>query len=309
MTRVLQILNKPVLVLLLVVMSTSCIKDNLNDCYVYPLTLNFHYTKNIQGEDLFTSKIDVVHLFVYENGELIADYEVEQKDLIDGYKYQIPIKPGDYNIVAWGGVRKSYDYLAINSEDDALMKIKSDLNGRVEELPEHNYHAKELHIKHSNLENQEYPMYFMKNTNDVRVIVKGIPQLTKNSENSLINCDIKAVNGVYKFDNKIYGNNRIHYIPEQWYEGADSYSDFVVMRLWRGDDSHLVVSLNEEDDVFSIYNASLSALLLLKPDTDLDLEDEFEIIFNLTGEVDDEGELEVEITINDWTVVDQNEGM
>lgn len=287
-----------VISLVLMLFGSSCTKEDLSSCEG-SLLLNFHYTYNIQNEDLFSTSIDNVELFVYDqNSVLVQNYKVNKSDFIEGNKYRLMLNQGVYTIVAIGEAKTSYIYNSVEDYQMAYISAKRDSMSTIPAHIDNLFHAivEQVTIKSSSKEVQQ-ELFFTKNSNHIRVIIR---EEFGTKAASAVTCEINAVNGDYKFDNTIYGSDRVHYIPTPLGEAAEQTTDFNVLKLWSGDDSKLVV----KDRVQTYYDGSLSALLLQKPGTDLTLKHDFELVFirNLV-------ENTVKITVDGWEVIDHNSGL
>lgn len=291
-----QLLQKIILSLMLMLIGVSCTKEDVSLCES-SLLLSFHYTYNIENEDMFLSSIEYIELFVYnKSSELVQNYKIGKTDLIDGNKYRLQLRQGTYQIVAHGEVRTSYIYHGIDSPETAYISVTRDAGNRVPSQLDNMFHAMKQDITITNSE-QEQHLFFAKNSNHIRVIVRD--ELSVKASNA-VTCDINAINGDYKFDNTIYGNDRVHYTPTSEVVGCEQMFDFTVLRLWQGDDSKLIV----QDQSMMLYNGSLSELLLRKPGTDLEIQDTFEIVL-----LRDSQNSTVKITVNGWEVIDHNSGL
>lgn len=294
---VIQYIQKTVLFLLTATLCAACVREDLNECAV-PLTFTFHYIYNIENEDLFIKEIDNVTLFIYDTqGKLIRQEIIERKDMIDENKYQLTLAKGEYKIVSYGNSKVSYNYISPQYYHEAINSVHRDVNKQVAPTIEPLFYGAIDKLTITDTHKSEQKIFFHKYSNMVRVILRS----TNPAQSlSTMECKISAINGDYKFDNTIYGNDRVHYIPKS---GNQTY-EFNLLRLWQGDDSMLSVVEQTTGLLKKWYEGSLTALLLKKPGTDLDLEDTFEVILTLNT-----NDNTVKITVNDWEVIDHNSGL
>ena len=299
---VVQYIKKSVALLLLVVFSTACVQEELGSCD-FPHQLTFHYTHNVESTDLFSEEIDHINLFIYDkSGQLIKQESIEKQQLTAGNSYQVMLPVGEYSFVAHGNVKDAFDYQGVESLQSAVLSVHRDKQGSTSPAFKDMFYAVVNNVKHTIHKQEEATcLFFRKNSNLVRVIIRHINQVAALPS---AKCTISAVNGDYKFDNTIFGTNRIHYTPLSQTKSNDLTTEFSVLKLWDGDNSNLNVTELKGDSIHTWYNGNLSSLLLQKPGTDLDLEDTFEVILNL-----DNSNTEVTITVNDWEVVDHNSGL
>lgn len=283
--------------LIITLFGSSCTREDLSRCES-SLLLSFHYTYNSQNEDLFLSSIENIELFVYDrNSMLVQNCKIGKFDLTEGNKYRLSLNEGAYKIVAHGEVNTSYVYNRVETYHTAYVSAKRESGNQIPAQINNLFHAMVEQVTIDGSKEQQQQLFFIKNSNHIRVIVKQ-PQGAKATMDAT--CAIHAINGDYKFDNTIYGSDRVHYIPTPLPEASDQTFDFTVLRLWSNDDSQLVV----RDHSQVLYDGSLSELLLRKPGTDLDMEDDFEIV--LTRNAADNT---VKITVDGWEVIDHNSGL
>lgn len=296
----------PLLAALLV---CSCIWDNRDDC-LYPVSLKFLFTHNTQGKDLFdTEGIDNIQLFVYDyQNRLVLGQQFYRTDLAPGNIRQLMLPMGRYTLIAWAGdLQTAYHYESTEYLPDALLKLRREPGGIVSQRPRKLFNGICIPLFAGIVGKDTYEADLRKNTNDIRIRIKGTPPFVPRAEE--LDCTITAVNGDYTFDNRTHGNDRVQYMPQTTVEEGEVHCDFTVLRLWEGDESRLKLTLRDASGTrteATVYEGSLSKLLLKKPGTDLDLEDKFELVFTIDNPSDP---TDVTLTVNGWEVVDHNSGL
>lgn len=70
----------------------------------FPLRLQFSYTYNREGRDLFSAEVEQVRLYLFDSrsGELKASTVARSKDLGPDNTFTWNVAPGSYHAVAWG---------------------------------------------------------------------------------------------------------------------------------------------------------------------------------------------------------------
>ena len=88
--------------MLLVVLATGCIKEDLDSC---DTNLIFRYFGD-GTKDIFPEKIEKVDLYVYsENGALIETIGLDQGDLRRYQGTPLNLPAGKYRVVCWGNTK------------------------------------------------------------------------------------------------------------------------------------------------------------------------------------------------------------
>ncbi|MDR0333145.1 MAG: FimB/Mfa2 family fimbrial subunit [Dysgonamonadaceae bacterium] len=97
------ILKKILLLPLLVLLLSSCIKDNLDDCGRLDFRLQFSFTLNNQHEDLLADEVRNIRVYVFDQvtGLLVDMINVTEQDIARGY-IDVDLLGGRYTFVAWG---------------------------------------------------------------------------------------------------------------------------------------------------------------------------------------------------------------
>lgn len=296
----------------------GCVRDDRSECR-FPLRLRFAYTYNTEQEDLFDREIGALHLYLYDadGGRLVAAASPDVGSLSEDHTFEWPVPPGSYRVVAWGGVKQRYDFRGTESYADATLSVRRLEDGvSVDQACEHLFHSMAGGVKIDGSVTPEYTLDLHKNSNDVRVVVSGLTD----DERTRLRCTISSANGDYGFDNEVRGVEGICYLPAAGAEGPDATNEFTVLRLWPGDASRLRVEVVPAGTMAAgadgvataagsqvIFDGSLSELLLQKPGTDLDLQDDF--VVRLEAQRKPGGGFGVEIYVNGWHVVDVPGGL
>lgn len=300
---------KYLLLLSAALLVNSCIWDDRDDCR-YPVGLRFLFTHNTQGKDLFdTEGIDNIHLFVYDNQNRLAlEQQLHRSDLAPGNVRQLMLPMGRYTLIAWAGdLQETYSYESSEYLPDALIKLRRNPGGVTDQPAGKLFNGICIPLFAGLADKDQYEADLHKNTNDVRITIKGKNTFIPRPED--FGCIITATNGDYTFDNRTHGNDPVQYIPRITGAGSEIHCDFTVLRLWDGDASRLTLTYRPTGGTRAenvIYDGSLSELLLKKPGTDLELEDRFEVVF--TVDSPDEP-TDVALTVNGWEIIDHNSGL
>lgn len=256
-------------------------------------------------------------------------------------EYALTLPPGRYNVVAWGGVRDRYSYVGTYKLDEAFVyanrREESDLK-IIDPDCEPLFYGTLRDMEINGQLTGDHVLHLTQNTNNIRVVVTG---LTANHRTRL-ETTMSALNGAYAFyDNRCLKQIRTIYYPTPSTLENAVIHDFRMLRLWEGDESQLTVRVAPEksvildgevqqrtaldaDKCYTIYNGSLSELLMLCPEMDFDRVSDYTIEFRVgalgdgddcgDGDGDGDGDIEpgiptdisLTVLINGWVVIEQN---
>ena len=310
------------LILLLVcpwMMFTSCeyIHEDLMPCE-RGVSLRFVYDYNMEYANAFPSKVHCLTLYVYDGeGNYVATF-TEKTDVLkdENYRMKIDLEPGDYSMVAYGGLACEQHSFAVTDEPVDATDALSGLSV----LMQHDNLTSDklLHdFFFGSFKYKDETVYMMKNTNNIRIILQqmnGQPVSDEDFTFRIVNDD----NTLFANDNSLIENGNITYMP--WAQGQRTvgegeegsgqvtvaYAEFSTSRLTVGNRPRLIITNKETAE--EVVNIPLSDyLLLLKSDryaemSDqeyLDRENEWSMIFFLD---EDHLWINAQIIINDWVV-------
>lgn len=317
------------LILLLVcpwMMFTSCeyIHEDLMPCE-RGVSLRFVYDYNMEYANAFPSKVHCLTLYIYDGEGNYVGTRVEKTDVLkdENYRMKIDLEPGDYSMVAYGGVAcDDRSFTVIDEPSDAADKltalsVQMSHNELTSDKLLHDFFYGKLDVTVEENNYKDETVYMMKNTNNIRIILQqmnGMPVSDKDFTFRIVNDD----NTLFAHDNSLIENGAVTYMP--WAQGQRTvgdgeegtgkvtvaYAEFSTSRLTVGNHPRLVIANNETGE--DVLNIPLNDyLLLLKSDryadmTDqeyLDRENEWSMIFFL-----DKNHLwvDAQIIINDWVV-------
>lgn len=317
------------LILLLVcpwMMFTSCeyIHEDLMPCE-RGVSLRFVYDYNMEYANAFPSKVHCLTLYIYDGEGNYVGTRVEKTDVLkdENYRMKIDLEPGDYHLVAYGGLAcDDRSFTVIDEPTDAADKltalsVQMSHNELTSDKLLHDFFYGKLDVTVEENNYKDETVYMMKNTNNIRIILQqmnGMPVSDKDFTFRIVNDD----NTLFAHDNSLIENGAVTYMP--WAQGQRTvgdgeegtgkvtvaYAEFSTSRLTVGNHPRLVIANNETGE--DVLNIPLNDyLLLLKSDryadmTDqeyLDRENEWSMIFFL-----DKNHLwvDAQIIINDWVV-------
>lgn len=295
--------------------TSSCIKEDLSKCNPGVL-LKYDYSLNPEYTNLFGDEVNKVTVYVFdENGFYYDCFSEEGKHLTNNWQMLLPLPPGNYTTVTWGGALGSYRIGETNADGTAF---QSELKKGVTHIDNFMLNAEkdgkplseldDLYHGISNVTSVYWPdttttVNLTKNTKRLIVTVED-SELTDNEETPYEVYCIGA-NGRYLADNS-FGKNAetITYNPFKTYtQQGEAISELDLLRLLIGEPFRLVVKDKEGKIVFD--NDLVDAMMAtgqFKTQEDFDRELEYKLVIKIDRDNHHNGG--ITITINGWEVVE-----
>jgi hypothetical protein len=280
--------------------------DDLSECGA---SIQFRYTRNIDGIDKFTPNIQKVNLFIFDSDGLFLDeYEMSEEQLGNNHLMHLNLFPGTYDIVAWGNLGDDYERPVFvkgeTSINEAIISLKR-TEKKVTKHPGDLFFGSlpRIEIQPDLQRRQLLAIDMIKDTKKIKIIAKGLP--AEDIAKEKFACRISSVNGDYKFDNSINGSDHLLYIPQSSVDEQGQLTfEFGIMRDLKdgSTQSRLIFTYYDPDNKSEkeLLNANLTEILLANMKSqDLDIEDYFEIelVFEFTNG-------NTKIDIKGWDPVD-----
>lgn len=104
------LMQKGLYLLILLFALTSCIYEDETAC---PIEVRFVYDRNMEYADAFSSQVDDVTLFIFNEQGVFLKAVHEETDALHESKMSLDLSPGVYQLVAWCGLSQDEDGLYI----------------------------------------------------------------------------------------------------------------------------------------------------------------------------------------------------
>lgn len=326
--------------LLLVTLSmamTSCdaiLGEDDVDCSV-EYRVKFKYDKNMKFADAFANEVKSVTLYAFDEDGKFAYQSTEQGDILsaDGYSMLVEVEPGDYNLVAWGGLEGEESFAVpilkpgVSTLNDLNCKMNrehinraTDGSAYVSEDLKPLFHGQVTKQSFSRAATQQtVTVPLTKNTNNVRIILQHLSG--ENVDVSKFTFTINDENGLMNYDNNLLEDEKLTYYAWRTDSGtADidpkdarattsvgvAIAELTVGRLVEKNNPILTISNEKGEKVLSIPLIDYALLVkgyYNREMTDqeyLDRQDEYNMTFFLD---EDNRWASSSIIINSWKVV------
>lgn len=328
---------------------TSChdnlVYENEGDCephyfvdFVFDKNMHFNDNHGI-GADAFRAQVNSVDVYFFnpETGEFVAHYSDKGDALRQiGYRLEVDVNPGEYDIIAWCGLADNEDHFTIpetvnhNSELKCRMDRKVDEEGIVYSDRYLNavFHGRTSHVYPDTEGEHTAHVYLTKDTNYIQL---ALQHRSGALDPDRFSVTIDDANGHLGHDNSILKDDQIQYRPWSLRAGVADMGEistkadetgnttgFFVVELATSRlmaDRKPYITVTDKETGSQVFRLALvDYLLLMKSDRYaymdnqeyLDREDEYEIMVFLENK-DDQGWVAVEIVINGWHIIDNGQ--
>lgn len=198
--------------LLFLLSLNSCVRDGMDtDCDSY---IRFVYDYNMQYTDLFSKEASRMHLYIFDEEDVLVHKVVDEVSGTFPEYYRIPLSltPGKYNIVAWSGV---YEESYQEDELQTYASQRSDLGVHVKSMNVSRVVDDKLRpLWHGAIEQEWNPattatISLTKNTNTLRLVLADLDGAEMNVDDFEI--FLTSANGDYLHDNTPIGEEYFYY--------------------------------------------------------------------------------------------------
>ncbi|MDE5759570.1 MAG: FimB/Mfa2 family fimbrial subunit [Bacteroides sp.] len=294
---------------------SGCIKEDRSECNPGVL-LKFDYSLNPDYTNLFGDEVGKVTVYVFdENGLYYDRFSDEGKHLTNDWKMLLPLPPGNYTTVTWGGpLGTMYRIGETNADETAFQSelkkgvthisnfmLTAENNGQPLVELDDLYHGK------ADVTSVYWPEEFttvdlMKDTKLLTVTVKDkrVGQSRADATDVPYEVYCTGTNARYLADNS-FGKKAetITNLPYNTYiTPGRAISELNLMRLTIGRSFRLVVKDKEGKIVFDKdLVETMQATGHYNTQEDFDREPRYDVVINMDGDTN------IVITINGWEVV------
>lgn len=221
--------------------SCDMLHDNMDDCQS---SIKFRYDYNMLSADAFHSQVDKVEVFFFDKEGKFITSQTESGDALKSptYKMDVPYSLNGCTAITWAGQHDSYEIPElipnVSTQKDLLLKMKRDANQVSSAKLESLWHGQKITLTGGAKE-----IGLVRNTNNVRIILKNVSDEETPVSADRFEFKITADNGYYKYDNSLLNDDRITYLP--FYQTGDSQEGVIAeintMRLMDNKDVRLSI--------------------------------------------------------------------
>lgn len=315
---------------------TSCnpfdLSDYEEDCVV-DMRLTFRFSR--YGAELLAQEVPSLSVFVFDANDLFVGRfdEMEAANITEHYTMTVPLPPGTYRFVTWGGLVDPNYYLsspdmelgyvlnpvvgettlqefAVRIARQARNSHRPTLSNFVDAVPGALFFGNTEQITITATADQQIELPLIKYTNTINLTVIGLPESTHTRANSYSYMDISLLspNGSYDFYGDIASNRQMLTYPQHNVtdDGVlTQTSTIYTIRPVFGNEHTLSFYNTETNEEF--YSADIlndyirktvdsSGQYIYNTQAAVDMEDTFNIELDLRSPVN------VTVTVNDYHV-------
>ena len=234
--------------LLLLILSSACIKEDLDDCGIY---VYFSYLGDFNTE-IFPQKIERVNMYVYdESGTLVQTSTFDRDELRLSQGTMLDLPNGSYHLVCWGNANEMTQMNNHTSLGSATVAAPHYFTREVITTNDSLYFGMKDIVVHGDRWEQD-TVYFNSSHIKMRVEIVGV----ENEATIPMQVEIGNLSPTVDFARN-FSSEKEHYYPIVQSESTTgkSVANFNVLRFH--DDNDVFVNLVNPETGESIYNLSL----------------------------------------------------
>lgn len=293
---------------------TSCIKEDRSECNPGVL-LKYDYSLNPEYTNLFGEEVGKVTVYVFdENGFYYDRFSDAGKHLTNDWEMLLPLPPGNYTTVTWGGALGTYRIGETNADETTFQSelkkgvthisnfmLTAEKDGQPLVELDGLYHGK-VDVTSVFQPEQTTTVSLMKNTKHLTVTVKDrtVGRTRAGEESAPYEVYCTGTNARYMSDNSF--GKKAETITNRPYKTyttpGNAISELNLMRLLIGRPFRLVV---KSKDGKSVFDKDLVQTMMdtggYTTQEDFDREMRYDVVINM------DSDLGITITINGWEVV------
>lgn len=310
----------PLFLVLAASIFSGCTKEDESDCYG-DMVLTFRFTQG--GQNNFGPQVPSLSVFVFDEAGIYLGRwdETDNSKFAEDYKMTLPLPPGKYSFVVWGGLDNAHYYLCRPGEshagatgpvigethmDQMLLRVVCATTGQRNEVgfvPNTQFHGEAMDQTVVAGTANDVPIDLVKNSKEIRITILGLPLPgTRANPFTQMSMWLDAANGGYNFRNKIESNGYTFTYLEQGKDGGANNSLVASLHTFQMklQYSHTFTLWDSEEG--SVYHTAdllrdyISKVPAYSTQAGIDAEDLFDIVLDLHPEMG------VSVKVNGWQV-------
>lgn len=295
------------LLLTVIVLTGSCINDNFDDCN--NVTIYFEY-KADGDTDVLSKYISKMDLYVFdENGQLRGVGTYGKDELSKNTTPSFRLSPGKFRVVAVGNMYDKTEVVNLTEHDFENIFIQHPSWGTSDRVNGHddNYLGQK-YIEVTGYETHTREVVELKSSHiDVDIELVGFPVPANNGEIPY-ELRIEQSNAQTNFNNNINDHEKGTCYPDLTYDAESGKYHTTHLRLFRMDHNghlkqecceHILVVTDKASGREIVHGSIYNYLQRHEEEIDVTKQEAY-----LPIAIEYRGQLEAEITIPDWVIVD-----
>lgn len=199
--------------------SCESVYEDQGDCDPH-YYLSFKFEKHLNYGDAFNEEVNSVDVYLFhpETGEYIAHFSEKGEPLRQkGYRMELPINPGDYDIITWCGLADNENHFTVPER----VALHEELKCRMDRENDgtFNYSERNLHSLYHGRVAASYPdregeheatVYLTKDTNNLTILFH---HNSGEIDPTIFDITLTDANGHLAHDNSLLSDDMIQYRP------------------------------------------------------------------------------------------------
>ena len=297
------------------------VSEDEYDC-VSDIALRFRFM--VEGQNMLAMEVTSLSVFIFdENDRFVGRWdEWDNSKFASDYFMILPLPPGIYSCVAWGGISPDYYYVCHTGQTQHQLtapvvgqtmisqlqvglkhetRTYAELSRQVvDNTPTMMFYGSKLNTR-LDQGNNTVIIDLVKNSKNIALTILGLPGPTRANPNTRMEVFFESPDGEYLFSNNLVGGQgKLAIIPQNITGDVNSQkSDIPTLKLIFNNGNRLVIWDVENHNAFyadDILENIIRKIPYYSTQEAVDMEDEFDITIDLSSPVG------AKITVNGWNV-------
>ena len=323
------LVKKGLYLLILLFALTSCIYEDETAC---PIEVRFVYDRNMEYADAFSSQVDDVTLFIFNEQGVFLKAVHEETDALHESKINLDLSPGVYQLVAWCGLSQDEDGLyiinyrltpGVSTIEEAGFKLNCDGNSAVRHELCNLYHGIVRDFRVAPDAPSQATISLTQNVNRVKVMLQRYSATRATVSDYTV--ALETANYQLGYDNSVQPCEALDYRPyavaaQTVENAADSQvrtsardlqvvtAELATLRLTADNEARFIIGAKDGRQLLNIDLVQFIDIMRLEQYSDMPLQEYLDrenvwYVVLLVSETDGGVPVMTSLKINNWTYV------
>jgi len=319
MERIFTIVIQQIMLLALIGVCVSCIKEGLDECPTPPdpnpdlcevrLSFDYPHKDEESGVGFDPNEVRFIQIYVFDEDNKYINTFTDEDPLLSDKDYfsTVTLETGIYNFIVYGNLKDSYsiepELLKDGMSPDAISYYYNEVvDDTITTHPKHLFYSS-LHDIVISKSIDHFILPLVRNTYEINLTVEGLPETFDGYQFTITDTNWK-----YQFDNTILPCTEVNYVQDCNLDTLiNQYTaTFTTLRLNKSRNPQLKLYSKSSGEL--LYRDELIPLILKieEQNIEVDFSKIYEFNIHLLFDRDPvTGNLTVDISINGWSIIEK----